>query len=203
MFRKLGEGARFRNIPDPETGTVGLRNIVPVAPTPERASERVNAMNEKAALPVQSVRDSRIPTAFGRLRDEIDHLFDDFSLPRSMRSAFNLPDGLGLTPAIELRDRKDRYELAVELPGLEEKDIDIELADGVLSISGEKRSESEEKSGDYLVCERSYGSFRRRIDLPADIDPDGIEAKYRRGVLKVDIRKDKQAVERVRKIPVG
>lgn len=160
-------------------------------------------MNEQSTLPTKGTPEQNLPTVFGRLREEIDHLFDDFSFRRPVRTIFHMPDGLEFSPAMDLKDRKDRYELAIELPGMEEKDIDIEFVDGVLSISGEKRGEAEEKTGDYLVSERSYGSFRRRMTLPADIDPDGIEAKYRHGVLKVQIGKDKQAVNRVRKIAVG
>lgn len=160
-------------------------------------------MNDQSTLPAQSNREPGFPTVFGRLRSEIDQLFDEFSFSRPMRGIFQLPAGAQFNPAVELKDRKDHYELAIELPGMEEKDIDIEFADGILSISGEKRSETEEKSDDYLVCERSYGSFRRRLNLPADVDPEGIAAKYRHGVLKIDIKKDKQAANRVRKITVG
>lgn len=160
-------------------------------------------MNEQSTQPTQATRETRLPAVFGRLRDEIDQLFDEFSFVHPMRSAFHMSKSMDINPAIELKDRKDHYELAVELPGMEEKDIDVELADGVLSISGEKSGEIEEKSDDYLICERNYGSFRRSLSLPADVDPDGIEAKYRNGVLTVQIRKDKQAVNRVRKIAVG
>ncbi|RVQ69604.1 Hsp20/alpha crystallin family protein [Croceicoccus ponticola] len=160
-------------------------------------------MNEQATLPVQTAREHNLPAVFGRLRDEIDQLFDEMSFPRTMRSMFRMPSVMEFSPAVELKDRKDHYELAVELPGLEEKDIDVQYADGILSISGEKRAESEEKTGDYLVSERSYGSFRRQLSLPADVDPEGIEAKYRHGVLKIDLKKDKQAVSRVRKIAVS
>ena len=160
-------------------------------------------MNEQTTLPTQSTREPGFPTVFGRLRNEIDQLFDDFSFPRPMRGVFQLPGGVDFNPAVELKDRKDHYEFAVELPGMNEKDIDIELADGILSVSGEKRNETEEKAGDYMVCERTYGSFRRRLTLPADADPEGIDAKYRNGVLQIDIKKDKQAVNRVRKITVG
>ena len=159
-------------------------------------------MNEQTSLPVQNAREHNLPALFGRLRDDFDQLFDDLSFRRPIRSMFHLPNGLQFNPAVDLKDRKDHYELAVELPGLEESDIDIEFADGVLSISGEKHEESEEKSGDFLLCERSYGSFRRHLTLPADVDPEGIKAKYRHGVLKVELKKDKRAADRVRKIAV-
>lgn len=160
-------------------------------------------MNEPTTLPVQTARETSLPAVFGRLRGEIDQLFEDFNFARPVRSIFRWPEGTDFNPAVELKDRKDHYELAVELPGLEDKDINIEFADGVLSISGEKRADGEEKAGDYLVRERSFGAFRRRLTLPSDIDPDWIEAKYRHGVLKLEIRKDRQAVDRVRKISVG
>ncbi len=159
--------------------------------------------DQTTTLPATAPRERSLPSVFGRLRDEIDQLFDDITVPRPMRTMFHLAPGMGMHPALELQDRKDHYRLAAELPGMEEKDIDIELSDGVLSISGEKRDQSEEKSGDYLMRERSYGSFRRRLTLPGDIDPDSVEAKYRNGVLTVRIGKDRQAAERVRKIAVG
>ncbi len=160
-------------------------------------------MNEQANLPVLNGRENVLPAVFGRLRDEIDQLLEDFSFSRPVRNIFQLTGGMDFSPAVELKDHKDHYELAVELPGLEEKDIDVELSDGVLSISGEKRAASEEKAGDYLVSERSYGAFRRKLSLPADVDPNGIEAKYRQGVLKVELKKDQKAVNRVRKIALG
>jgi len=86
---------------------------------------------------------------------------------------------------------------------MEEKDIDIECADGVLTISGEKRQESEETSEGHLVTERSYGSFKRQLTLPTDVNPDAIEAKYAKGVLKLALKKDKKAASRVKKIAIG
>lgn len=163
-------------------------------------------MNEQVTQPVQAQAPTQgarsVPAFFGRLRDEIDQVFDDFSFARPVRNVFQLPAGLDFSPVMDLEDRKDHYELAIELPGIEEKDITVEVSDGALSISGEKRAESETKSGDYLVSERSYGSFRRRLTLPGDVDPDGIEAKYRHGVLRLTLKKDKHAVSRIRKIAI-
>jgi HSP20 family protein len=91
----------------------------------------------------------------------------------------------------------------VELPGLEEKDIDVEFADGVLSVSGEKREESETKENGCLISERRYGSFRRQLTLPSDADPDTIEAKFKHGVLKLTMKKDEKAADRSKKIKIG
>jgi HSP20 family protein len=133
-------------------------------------------------------------------------VFEDFPFARVPRSLFNFPNGGSngdARPAVELVERDGGYRLSVEVPGIDEKDIAVELADGVLSISGEKREESEKSEGDYLISERSYGSFRRELSLPQDADPDTIQAKVRNGVLKLDMKKDKDAVSRTRRIAIG
>ena len=160
-------------------------------------------MNKQAIVSTSSAPESGIETVFARLRNEIDQLLEDFSIPVQMPRMFSVPDGVDFSPLAELKDKGDHYELAIELPGLEDKDIEVELADDILKISGEKQKETEEKSADCLISERSYGRFQRRITLPSDADPDRIEAKYRRGVLKVTIGKDKERLQSVRKITVG
>lgn len=160
-------------------------------------------MNEQTTLPARTQGEAGLPAVFGRLRDEIDHLFEDFSLTRSTRAFFHLPASMRFTPAMDLKDRGDRYELALELPGMDEKEIDVSVADGVLTVAGEKRGESEEKTDGVLVSERTYGMFRRQLTLPGDADSDAIEAKYRRGVLHLTMGKDKKAQSRMRKIAVS
>jgi len=153
-------------------------------------------------LPVKASEEHGIVSVFGRLRNEIDQLFDDFTVPSQVRRVFPWPDGADFNPLVDLKNMPDHYEFAIELPGLDDKDINVEFADGIISISGEKRAETEDKSDDCLISERSYGAFHRRLSLPSDADPDKIEAKYLHGVLKVTIGKDKQAANRVRKIAV-
>lgn len=160
-------------------------------------------MDKQANLAANPASERGLAAIFGRLRTEVDQIFDDFMMPGQTRRMFPLPDGAAFSPLVELKANADHYELAIELPGLEEKDIDVEFADGMLSVSGEKREEREEKSGDCLISERSYGSFQRRLSMPPDVDPDRIEAKYRQGVLKITIGKTKTAAPRVRKIAVG
>jgi HSP20 family protein len=160
-------------------------------------------MTEQTALPAKTRSEPAVPAVFTRLRDEIDRLFEDFSFTRSSRSIFAFPAIAELSPAMELVENKDHYSLSVELPGMEEKDIDIKCADGVLTISGEKRQESEEKTDDFLVTERSYGSFKRQLTLPADVNPDKINAKYAKGVLKLTLKKDEKAQSRVKRIAIG
>lgn len=160
-------------------------------------------MNKQAIVSTSPAPESGIETVFARLRNEIDQLLDDFSIPVQMPRMFSVPDGADFSPLVVLKDKGDHYELAIELPGLEDKDIEVELADDILKISGEKQKETEEKCADCLISERSYGRFQRRMTLPSDADPDRIEAKYRRGVLKVTIGKDKERLQSVRKIAVG
>lgn len=155
---------------------------VPAAPAPERAT----------ANPV------------GWLRNEIDRLFDDFSFGRPTRSIFNFPISLDtLRPAADLVDDGKVYRLSVELPGLKQEDIDIEYRDGTLTISGDKKEESERKENGCILNERRFGSFRRQMSLPGDIDPSDIKADYKDGVLTLSMAKDESAVIKPRKIPIG
>ena len=160
-------------------------------------------MNDQAALPAKQQPDASMPAPLNRLRDEIDRLFYDFSFMRPARGIFPFGSPTALNPATELAAVNGGYELSVELPGLDEKDIDVEFADGMLTVSGDKREESEKKDKGYLMSERRYGSFRRQLALPADVDPDTIKADFDHGVLKVTMKKDEKAADRARKIKIG
>jgi HSP20 family protein len=102
--------------------------------------------------------------------------------------------GLGsdtLAPKIDIAESKDAINVTAELPGVEEKDVDVTLADGVLTIRGEKKSERDEQERDksWHVVERSYGSFSRTISLPFDPDPAKVEANFDKGVLRIHLPK--------------
>lgn len=164
-------------------------------------------MNEQTTIPTTRPKraiEVRGEGPIGWLRDEIDRLFEDFSFSRPARGVFSFP-GLPVEtkPAVELVEKDGGYRLTVEVPGMAEKDLDVELAEGVLTVSGEKRDESETKDSGYLISERSYGAFRRQISLPADVDPNSLEAKVRDGVLSLDMKKDENAAKRSRKIAIG
>ena len=137
----------------------------------------------------------------GWLRDEIDRLLDDFGRPENSNFKF-LPSFPNPVPAIELVDDGNEYRLSAELPGLTDKDVEIAIADGVLTISGEKKEETERKGDGYLVSERRYGSFKRQIALPADVHSEAIKARFSNGVLNVTLGKDKNARPRLQKIPI-
>jgi HSP20 family protein len=89
-----------------------------------------------------------------------------------------------------------------EVPGLDPKDIDISLSDGLLTIKGEKKQEREEKEEDYHLVERSYGTFTRSIRLPKEVQRDKINASYKNGVLKVVLPKSEEAKKKEVKIKV-
>ncbi|WP_336966126.1 Hsp20/alpha crystallin family protein [Sphingobium aquiterrae] len=142
----------------------------------------------------------------GWLRGEIDRLFDDFGSPGlggPGQSLFHFATRSdGPVPAMALTDGGKAYSLSVELPGLSDQDVQIDVADGVLTLCGEKKEESERKEGGYLLNERRYGSFTRQIALPADVDPEAIKAKFQNGVLSITLGKDEKVAPRSRKIAI-
>lgn len=141
--------------------------------------------------------ESRNPV--GWLRNEIDRLFEDFAAPSWPGFATR---SLGPVPALEMHDAGDEYRLTAELPGLKEEDVDLSIADGVLTLSGEKKEESRKEDKGFMLSERRYGSFRRQVRLPSDIDPDKVKAQFKDGVLGVTFGKNATPEERVRKIAI-
>jgi HSP20 family protein len=142
-------------------------------------------MNAPTQVPVKQT--AAVPmrpmfNVFGSLQREIDRLFDDmtpsFMTGRSMAE---------VKCNMDLAETKDGLELTVELPGLEEKDVDVSVSDGLLTVSGEKKFESEKKDKNYHFVERGYGSFSRSIALPDGVKADQIKAALNKGVLKVTI----------------
>jgi HSP20 family protein len=158
-------------------------------------------MKLRSLLPVSRERQGAARFSgdpFVSLQQEIDRLFEDFGrgLPSFPRARM-VPD---LTPRMDVTETDKEIELTAELPGLEEKDVQINFADGVLTIRGEKKAEKEEKDKDYWTSERSYGAFARSIELPDGVDPDAIKATIDKGVLKVTV--PKPAPAQVKKIDV-
>jgi HSP20 family protein len=95
-----------------------------------------------------------------------------------------------LSPKVDLVEDEKEYRLTAELPGIDEKDLEVTLdEDNVLTIKGEKKEEKEDKGKNYFYKERRYGSFVRRLQMPDDVDVDKIEAKFRNGVLTLHIPK--------------
>jgi HSP20 family protein len=106
-------------------------------------------------------------------------------------------------PAMDVVENDDNYVLRADLPGLSEGDVNVELEDNVLTISGKRSSEHEERKNGYRRVERSYGSFSRSVTLPEGVDADGIEANFDKGVLEVKVAKPEQIKPRKVAITVG
>jgi len=148
------------------------------------------------------------------LRDEMDRLFDSFSSSfggfAPGRRLFDiepfhrLQKSFGVSaPAVDVAEQDSVYEITAELPGIDEKDVELTLEDDVLTIKGEKRQETEEKQKDYYLSERHYGSFQRSFRMPDGADLEKVSAAFKNGVLRVTVPKRADAPKKRRKIDVG
>ncbi len=135
---------------------------------------------------------------FERVRREMDRLWDSF-LEGGLRKRGEESEWL---PSLDVAETKNELVVKAEVPGMDPKDIDISLSDGVLTIKGEKRQEKEEKEADYHVIERSYGSFLRSVQLPKEVQSDKISASYRNGILRITLPKSEEAKKKEVKIKV-
>jgi HSP20 family protein len=154
---------------------------------------------------------SYLPSIFTRGNDglgslfrEIEKTFDDFSRRSPLAGFAGFGDG-GTAPKIDVFESKDGLEVTAELPGVDEKDIDVTLSNGVLTIRGEKKTEHDEtdKDKNWHVIERRYGSFSRTITLPYDPDSSKVEAKFEKGVLRVRLPKPAEITKKEKKIAIS
>jgi HSP20 family protein len=149
-------------------------------------------------------QEDRAPALFGSeerrpflsLRRDIDRLFDDF---------FHAPlQSLGRAtmqwPNVEVSRTENEIRITAEVPGMTEKDVELLVEDGVLTLRGEKKSESEDRDRGY--SERFYGRFERRIALPSGVDEEKAKAEFRDGVLSITLPRNREA-ERGRRIPIN
>ncbi len=145
------------------------------------------------------------PSKFLPLQHDLNNVFENFF--RSLGSMSLSPFG-EMTMTGEFQPRADVIESAkelrvsVELPGLDEKDLDVSIAADAILVRGEKREENEENTSGYYRMERHYGSFYRTIPLPCSVDKDSAKASFKRGVLTVVLPKSKESEQEVRKIIV-
>jgi HSP20 family protein len=138
---------------------------------------------------------------FASFRREVDRLFNDFYAPAEARSLAGA-HGEGLWPSVDVIEAGPDIKVTAELPGLALDDIEIELRDNALTISGEKKKEYAGENGGRAYVERSYGRFERTIPLAAEVDADRVEAKFKDGVLAVTLPKNEKARDKTRRIPV-
>ena len=140
---------------------------------------------------------------FGAFQRDMNRLFDDFFRGFGAPARFG-EDGFGAAamPRVDVSETEAEYEVTAELPGLEEKEVEVLLDQNVLTLKGEKKAEREEKDKNYYLAERSFGAFRRTIPLPVEIDRDKVEASFKNGVLTVRLPKAEQARTQAKRIQV-
>ena len=171
-------------------------------------------MAEPTKLPVKK---EATPAVVGRgswnpiesLRREIDQAFENFgfgswplAFPRSIfQTDFLREKALNIAPAVDVVEKDKEFEVTVELPGLDEKDVEVKVTNGNLTIKGEKKEEKEEREKDYYLSERRYGSFVRSFPVPEGVNADKIEASFTKGVLTIRLPKTAEA-QAEKKIPV-
>jgi HSP20 family protein len=120
-------------------------------------------------------------------RHQMNHLFNDV-----FRPVVRGDEGLSMWnqyPTVDIYDSDENIVITAELPGIEKKDIVIDVKDGVLTLKGERSSDNEIKEEKYYCRERTFGKFERVFRLPSDVDPEKISADYKDGILKIDIPK--------------
>ena len=135
------------------------------------------------------------------VQERVNKLFDDV-----IRPPYRSDEGFAVSawaPAVDIYETDKEIVMKAELPGMQEKDIDIKVEDNNLIVSGERRMEKEVKEESYHRIERSYGSFHRSFTLPHAVDREGIKASYKDGVLKVVLPKKEEAKPKQIKIDVG
>jgi HSP20 family protein len=139
----------------------------------------------------------------GTIQNEMNRLFNSFfDTPTPTPAAGNRTYQRWI-PAMDLVETEGDFVLRADLPGLSEQDVNIELEDNVLTISGERKSEHEDRKEGYYRVERSSGSFRRSLTLPEGVEPDAVRATFDRGVLEVRVAKPEQRKPRKVAISVG
>ena len=149
----------------------------------------------KKTVPVRREEDH----PFSLLRREMDEVFENFF------SGFDMPFASNLdvfTPKVDLAETDKEIKVSAELPGMDEKDIDLSVNRDTLTIKGEKKSEKEEKGKDYYHVERSYGSFTRTIPIPVEVDLEKVDAEFKKGVLTITMPKTAKALKETKKITV-
>ena len=142
---------------------------------------------------------------FRNLHTAVDRVFEDFMdySPRIPRSSLFEPGSFGNNyPKTDVSEGDDKVEVEVELPGVEQKDVDVTLDGQYLVIKGEREAEKKTEKKNYRMVERSRGSFQRAIPLGFEASPDTVEASFSKGVLKVTVAKPAEVVAKVKKIEV-
>ena len=130
-----------------------------------------------------------------RIQDEVNRLFDD--------RAYRTGESVGWTPSCDIYEDAEGVTLRFELAGVEAKDVDVRFENGVLTVRGERKLESDEKRENYHRIERSYGTFTRSFSLPGTLDPERIKAEAKNGVLQITLPKKAESKPRAIQVKVS
>jgi len=162
-------------------------------------------MEPKDAIPASN----RMWYPFETLGREVDRLFEDFDgwrrpFRRSMFdfAPFGRTAAATAAPAVDITEKDGNYEITAELPGINEKDIEVTLSNGGLAICGEKKEQKEEKRNGYHLSERRYGAFERFFAVPDGVDADKVSAVFKNGVLTITLPKTAEAQKYEKKIAI-
>lgn len=136
---------------------------------------------------------------FVTFRREMDRMFDDF-FGGTLRPAH--AGWQAITPAVDIDETDKEMVVTAELPGVNEKDVEVNLAGDILTIKGEKKAEHEQKNGDSYYMERRFGSFSRSVRLPFEVKDEKVDAKFKDGVLTIHLPKPAELQRSVRRIEV-
>ena len=137
--------------------------------------------------------------------EDVNRLFDE--LLRGWSPGLTLfhasePALKTFNPTVDITEDEKAYHLSAELPGMDEKDMEVSIEGDVLTIRGEKRAEKEDNGKNYYRMERSYGAFHRAIPLPAEVEQEKVEASFKKGVLAITMPKTAVALQHAKKIAV-
>ncbi len=166
------------------------------------ATKKEVAPKVPAGAQIESRREWEYP--FGAFQREMNKLFDDFFggfdlspwAPAERRLAASF------TPHIDISETDKEIKVSAELPGMDEKDVEVSLTRDTLTVKGEKKQETEDKGKDYYRTERSYGAFTRSIALPIEVDTEKVQANFNKGVLTITLPKTAKAIQETKKLPV-
>lgn len=139
---------------------------------------------------------------FYSLQKEMNSLFDNFFRGFDVAPRGFAAQMVGFTPSVDVKENDKEFIIKAELPGVEEKDIDVTITNDAITIKGEKKEEKEDKDKNYYYMERSYGSFCRVIPLEAEIEAGKAEAKFKNGILDIKIPKNQSAKAKGTKVSI-
>jgi HSP20 family protein len=137
---------------------------------------------------------------FATMQDRINRVFRDFYAPEGQNESLTTT---AFAPPVDVYEDEHNVTLKIEVPGIDEKDIDVRIENNTLTVHGERKFEKEEKEENYRRVERQYGSFTRTFTLPNTVDSEKVEASYDKGVLKIQLPKRAEAKPKQIKVNIG